>query len=283
MAWAYEGNEGYVPAKKMAHHTPLYRLWKEPHHAYTTSKKEYDRMGRRGHSKEGVAAYVAKKRVAGHTALHWLSHPKTGDTVFTCDTSERDRLKRRRGYDHVGVVGYVAKEMHEGHQPFYRAFDPTRKDHLYSFKVATIDENGPTLTRAELDAMIRRALRACLWPRIYRIELADELYYCPSLRVARGIAREAKVDRRRYMEEIFDCDDFAHLLKGAFIEDVYDSGKRSVPYAMGILWGNTPAHAMNFAVVSDGRDFALKVIEPQKSSFYEPKMKILKDIYLVVA
>ena len=284
MAWAYEGNEGYVRASGTPRHRPIYRLWKEPHHVYTTDRREYEQLARHGHSREGVAAYVVKQRTAGHRALHRLHHPWLNDTVFTTDLDQvRKKTSRRGGYVDREVVGWVASEKLENHRPFYVAYDPLRKDHLFSHDVRTIDENGPTLKREELQELLREELEPCLWDYSYRIYLADEAYYCPSLSVARRLIRESKVPRRRYVQEAFDCDDFAHLLKGAFIDDIYDSGGRSMPYAFGIIWGNSPPHAMNFAVLSEGAAPRVVIVEPQEGRFLKPLKKVLSDIYLIVA
>lgn len=285
MAWAYEGNEGYVRASGASDHRPIYRLWKEPHHVYTTDRPEYEELARHGHAREGVAGYVARGRRKGHVALHWLGHPWVGDTLFTTNLAEvRKKTSRRGGYVDKGVVGFVAKERLPRYRPFYRAYDPVRRDHLFSHDVRKIDASGPTLEREELRELLREELHPCLWPYAYRIELADEAYYCPSPTVARDLIEESHVARHRYIEETFDCDDFAHLLKSAFIEDVYDSGSRSMPYAAGILWGNDPPHAMNFVVLSDGTAPRVRIVEPQrKATFLKPLKKVLSDIFLIVA
>ena len=282
MAWAYEGNEGWVPARRRPGYVALYRLWREPHHAYTVSRRERDRLARQGWAKEGVAAWVATARRPGTRPLYRLFHPGLGDTLFTVDPQERAR-QRDAGYRDEGRIGWVHRKRAPGYQPFYRAWDPARQDHLYSQKVATIDAFGPTLTRDELERALRAAFGRLLWPRNYTIELADDAYYCPSEAVARKVIRAAGIDRRRYIAEIFDCDDFAHLLKSAFIENVYDSGARSMPYAMGIVWGNRPPHAVNFVALSEGGEARIRIVEPQDGRLHEPARAGLRQIYLLVA
>lgn len=115
------------------------------------------------------------------------------------------------------------------------------------------------------------------------IYLADAEYFCPTQKVAQEIIKASKVDQRSYIMEIHDCDDFAHLLKSAFIEDAYDNGRRSMPYALGIVWGSKPAHAMNVIVVSGGADFTVRLIEPQNGKLYKPQHKKLDRIYLMIA
>jgi hypothetical protein len=100
--------------------------------------------------------------------------------------------------------------------------------------------------------------------------------------VAQQITDASNVAKHRYITEVFDCDDFAHLLKSAFIDDAYDGGRRSMPYALGVMWGTTPSHAMNVLAVGNGKDYFTKVIEPQTGTIYEPSDKKLTGIYLVV-
>jgi hypothetical protein len=280
MAWAYEGNEGYVPRKRTAGHKPIYRLWKHPHHVYTTSWSEYLKLGQRGYSTDGIAAYVARRKASGRTPLYWLVNRLTGDTVLTITAAERRRLVRA-GYSDKGRIGYVAKKPRPGHLPLYRAHEPEFDDHLYTDDVEFIDEYGPSLTADELDTELKDQLGA----HLADVEplLADSDYYCPSAAVAERIVKGAGLHARKYTPESFDCDDFAHLLKSAFIESVYDSGTRSRPYAMGIVWGDSPAHAMNFVVLSDGVKYEVKIIEPQEASFHAPEENELSDIYLILA
>jgi hypothetical protein len=55
-----------------------------------------------------------------------------------------------------------------------------------------------------------------------------------------------------------------------------------MPYAMGIAWGSKPAHAMNVIVVSDGRKYKVKLVEPQNGKLYAPSAKKLAEIYLII-
>jgi hypothetical protein len=282
MAWAYEGNEGFVPRRKLAGFKPIYRLWKKPHHVYTASASECRRLARQGHARDGVAAYVAQRAAAGRTPLYWLVSKTTGDTIFTISRGERNRLKRD-GYTDKGRIGYVARKKVDGYQPLYRAHEPVFDDHLYTDDVEFIDEYGPSLTCDELEAELLDQLDDHLVDiKGFKPTLADNDYYCPSAKVAQRIVRKARLQDREYTPESFDCDDFAHLLKAAFIESIYDSGKRSRPYAMGIIWGHDPGHAMNFVVLSNGVEFEVKIIEPQEATFHTPDEDELSDIYLIL-
>jgi len=68
-----------------------------------------------------------------------------------------------------------------------------------------------------------------------------------------------KTDRKEYVKEFYDCDDFSLVLAGRV--------NLWFPNAFGILWLSQPPHAMNVFI-----DTHLKVwlVEPQDDSMYEP-------------
>lgn len=280
MSWAYEGIQCYVAVKKTANHTPLYRAWNRKDHFYTISKQEYDGLPNK-YKREGVACYVAKTRITGHTPMYRLYKGRVDDHFYTTSYSEKNKAVRSYGYKYEGVAGYVAKTEDAVHKALYRAWNPKIGDHFYTTKVKEIDDHGPSLSASKLKAVLRKQLRK--YSYLTRIYTADRRYFCPTQNVAQEIIKAAKVSQRRYIREIHDCDDFAHLLKSAFIEDAYDSGRRSMPYALGIVWGRQPAHAMNVIVVSGGEDFTVRLIEPQNGRLYKPKDKKLVLIYLIIA
>ena len=47
----------------------------------------------------------------------------------------------------------------------------------------------------------------------FGLYVADSEYYCTPLRDARQIIKLSSVDRKRWVRNRFDCDDFAHVLK----------------------------------------------------------------------
>jgi hypothetical protein len=289
MAWAYEGDEHYVPLRRKRHHRPIWRLWKEPHHAYATTRAERDALEAEGYEfhvdelDKGVAAYVADVQLPGYTALYRLRHRARQDTIFTRSLDEMWRLTAA-GWEDGGVVGYVSLTKARGYAPLYRAYDPEHQDHLYSPSVKVIDEFGPWLDSDQLRARLRADLTGLFSSGgTKQIYTADDYYYCASRSVAKGAITRSGITEHEYVAEIQDCDDFAHLLKGAFINDTYDSGSRSMPFAMGIIWGYKPVHhAMNVIVLSDGENQEVKIIEPQNGTFHTPSPNVLRDIYLIV-
>ncbi len=279
MAWAYEGVQCYVAKKKITNHKPLYRSWNGSDHFYTTSKKEYDGLPKK-YKREGIACYVASKKLADHTALYRLYRGKGDDHFYTTSVAERIRAVNVHKYNLEGTIGYVAKAKDAKHVPLYRAYNPKISDHFYTTNVKEIDNNGPSLSSNQLKTKVRAQLKGYM--KGCRIYTADNRYFCPTEKVAKELIDAAKVDQKTYIKEIFDCDDFAHLLKSEFIMDCYDSGRRSMPYAMGIVWGNKPPHAMNVIVLGDGKKFHVRIIEPQSGKIYKANAKKLKEMYLMV-
>ena len=99
-------------------------------------------------------------------------------------------------------------------------------------------------------------------PHIYR---ADGVYLCPSLAEAREIIRQSHLESQKWVKQVFDCDDFAVVLKANFSQAAFYNGAREGGYAFGIVWfdvknGVPDAHAMNWMVNSDGK---VRFVEPQ--------------------
>jgi hypothetical protein len=115
------------------------------------------------------------------------------------------------------------------------------------------------------DEVIAIALQALspLWspnstPRIYQ---SDNFYMCPSLKAANDIIQLSRDNRQKYVDQAFDCDDFAILLKADFSLCSYQNGSRGGGYAFGIVWfERVKPHAMNWMINDDG---ILRFVEPQ--------------------
>lgn len=112
---------------------------------------------------------------------------------------------------------------------------------------------------------LETAIREQLQGRVVaasQIHIADEPYWATPLHdVADLIARE-KIYELTYMDEVFDCDDFAHHLHNKMIMSCWKNRKRRRPHAFGEVWGRVPGggHAINIMLNSDG---AIRFIEPQ--------------------
>jgi hypothetical protein len=102
------------------------------------------------------------------------------------------------------------------------------------------------------------------------IRYGDGTYYLPTVQEVEQILAASQSDRRTWLEERFDCDDFAYVLKGEMSVHAYDTGDISFGLSVGMVWGNfdwvTGYHAVNWFVASDG---VLRFIEPQSDTIYD--------------
>lgn len=119
---------------------------------------------------------------------------------------------------------------------------------------------------------VEKTLRAAvgdLMDEEARIHLGDSRYFLPELSEVREIVQATAVDRRKWVEERFDCDDFAWILKSHFVEAAYKDGQRRAAHCVGVVWGliRGEPHAVNWVLTSD-RIF--RFIEPQTDEIWQP-------------
>ena len=122
------------------------------------------------------------------------------------------------------------------------------------------------------------------WYPIARELTADDKYYCPPLEDAGNIVGVSGVDRKKWLRQAFDCDDFAYVLKAHFAEAAYVDGMRvdRPAHCLGILFGTVcisdkepGSHAVNW-MVDDKRE--LHFIEPQKDYLIDPQTGRVRHI-----
>lgn len=134
------------------------------------------------------------------------------------------------------------------------------------------------ISSSELRELVAKQLGAKL-AKSFGFYLADAQYYCTPIADARRIIRASRVDRNTWIEETFDCDDFAHVLKAHFAEAAYKTGERRKPHCFGIVWGSLPRpHAINWMVNSDKK---LRFVEPQNDKIFFPR-RTDKGIYFML-
>lgn len=112
------------------------------------------------------------------------------------------------------------------------------------------------------------------------LHLPDLKYYCPSLEYTKKVMKESLTETMVWTEEIFDCDDFAIVLKADFAKDAYRNLARRSPHCFGIVWGSLPGpHAINW-VITDDKQFWF--VEPQNDTIYKPSNKET-DVWMLLA
>jgi hypothetical protein len=112
------------------------------------------------------------------------------------------------------------------------------------------------------------------------IHIPDSKYYRSTMAEVKVILDKSLVDRRQYTPGKGDCDDFAHLLKAAFIDAAWTDKKRVDPICMGTVWGQLPGpHAINWVILDTG---VLYFIEPQSDKMFRPRSND-KGIFMMMA
>lgn len=97
------------------------------------------------------------------------------------------------------------------------------------------------------------------------VRFGDNQYYLPTQDEMDFIITESGLERKKFMAERFDCDDFAFILKGEVSAHAYQAGQLTCGICAGIAWGYfqwNPRgyHAANWFLDSSG---VLNFIEPQ--------------------
>ena len=139
-------------------------------------------------------------------------------------------------------------------------------------------ESNRYITSAVLRQIVASQLAAKL-SRNFGFYVADGKYFCTPLQDAKQVIRASAVDRKTWVSDRFDCDDFAHVLKAHFAEAAYKDGRRRAAHCFGVVWGSLPGpHAINWMVNSD---LKLRFIEPQNDRIFLPR-RTDKDIYFML-
>lgn len=118
-------------------------------------------------------------------------------------------------------------------------------------------------------------------PNPTNIAMPDREYYLPHFAEVKNLLRaDIWTDRRIYLPEVHDCDDFAHelycasrrLVYGEVLADLYEL-KDARPWALGIVWGTKfrgrkCGHAINLVLTHDK---GFQFIEPQNDEMWQGK------------
>jgi hypothetical protein len=129
--------------------------------------------------------------------------------------------------------------------------------------------SGLVVPASSLDGLVRRMLQGKL-ASDPGIRFGDGSFYLPTLAEVRAILDASRLDRRAWMEERFDCDDFAYVLKAEMSVHAYDSGSLRYGLCVGMVWGNFSwvqgYHAVNWFI---DHTQTLRFIEPQSDALYD--------------
>ncbi len=248
--WAYQGVECYVSKIAARGHRRVRLVPREP-------------------NKRPPRCYVASQPLSGHVPLYRLEHESRNAYCY-CTTIDERNARADEGYRLSRPVGYVMTAQEAQHVPLMRMFNPNTSRYYYTTRIWEVDEHAPVIEAKVLEDRLQNLFG--MQPKIL-----DREYFCPTKQAAEQIIRHSRVPGKRYSDQAMDCDDYAHLLKAAFIEDAYEiydiqsalRSRRSKPYALGVICGVSPSdnrhHFMNILVTSEGRldDYSLSLVEPQ--------------------
>ncbi len=120
------------------------------------------------------------------------------------------------------------------------------------------------VTPVELPGSTWQAVAQAKYPSLASAELPDTTFYTCTESELQSILSRDWTNLVKYLAELRDCDDFAHLLQ-ARLEFYY--GITSVLE----VWGQTTQgyHAFNLAVLKEGTGWVAKLIEPQSDNIFD--------------
>jgi len=114
LGWRYESITGYLSQYSITGNTaPVYRLYRNYHHVYTTSAAEVATLKNLGWTQETVIGFIStdSQRPDGCpvTPLYrlWKWQNDAHDHLYTISTQERDLYRNIPGWTDEGVLGFV--------------------------------------------------------------------------------------------------------------------------------------------------------------------------------
>ena len=142
-----------------------------------------------------------------------------------------------------------------------------------------LPDPGIYLSAKQVKEELRKQLAGKLSGSV-KIYLPDQLYYCPDLAYTEELIENSMLDKKRWIAEMFDCDDFSWVLKSEFVLDAYRAGIRRAPHCFGIVHGLLPSpHAINWVLNSDG---IVRFVEAQTDDIFLPR-ETDKNIWLLMS
>lgn len=111
-------------------------------------------------------------------------------------------------------------------------------------------------------------------------QFADLLYHCPTRKDIETLLGSNTDDKNTFIKEKFDCDDFAFLLKSAFIKNAYEDGIRWNPHSLGIMWGKHDDSETAWNVIVNHEKEVL-VIDPQNDTIHETPFDLIDEISFI--
>lgn len=173
-------------------------------------------------------------------------------------------------------IGDYFREVWDLIRFLFKSETKTKKSEETSTEVT---EEGVKIDNNELYKLIRDKLSNKITKNTY-ISIADSQYYCPTKQVATDIVKKSMINNMKYRPQVFDCDDYAFLLKADFIKDAYYNKERRAPYIVGIVYTELPVpHALNILIDSKKDVY---FIEPQTDGIILPNDDSIESIRMLI-
>jgi hypothetical protein len=160
----------------------------------------------------------------------------------------KNLLVEKRG--EVEIIRLRDKKFRPKQKPCFRRF---------FFKLKLFQPKGEIISAEEVENIILKTFGS---DYAYHLLVSDSRYRLMTREQLIELLKNDKTDQHTWIEEDWDCDNFAEVLDGNIDELTYPQG-----FAFGQLWffTNTFGHAINFAIL-DTRELVL--IEPQQDEIF---------------
>ena len=125
------GTNGMPATSASGQFVPLYRMFANGDHFYTTNASERSSLGS-SYRDEGIAGYLATSQIAGTQPFYRMLRQgnNMNDHLYTANASEHQSVLGQ-GYHDEGVIGYIATSQLSGTVPLYRLRN-ANGDHMYT-------------------------------------------------------------------------------------------------------------------------------------------------------
>jgi len=173
-------------------------------------------------------------------------------------------------------------------RPRARTAPPTANEYIFPGGLVTNEggdeahPDGVSLDSASIQSDIKNALAGKLNDN-FSIRFGDAKYYLPTAEEFGQIVSATSIDRRRWIQDKFDCDDFSYILKAFTSSVAYFTNDLVHGLSTGIIWGRfswvSEFHACNW-FLDNSRTFHL--IEPQDGRIF-PAQACLGSVTFIAA
>lgn len=125
-----------------------------------------------------------------------------------------------------------------------------RKGAFFALEYFADNQAGPQghlADKAGVEKAVAKAMTG-RWATAHSVHFLDDGYYLPTLDEVKRIFALSRVSRFDYVDQRFDCDDFALGVRGEFSLYGYEHDIVRLPFAFGIIMGSFTGIGSNHAM-----------------------------------